>query len=143
IYALGFRNPFTFAVSPATGQILVDDVGENTWEEIDPLLSGRNYGWPITEGFADPANPPFIPGAGTYQDPLLAYNHNGGPAGAGEAIVGAAFYVPPDGASNPFPSAYDGKYFYGDFGFDWIRFFHPAHRGSFNNPDVSSSVAPD
>ncbi len=31
IYALGLRNPYTFAVQPGTGRIFVNDVGENTW----------------------------------------------------------------------------------------------------------------
>ncbi|HKB35342.1 MAG TPA: PQQ-dependent sugar dehydrogenase, partial [Gemmataceae bacterium] len=50
IWALGFRNPFTFAVQPGTGRIFVNDVGEGSWEEIDDLVKGGNYGWNTTEG---------------------------------------------------------------------------------------------
>ena len=39
IYALGLRNPFTFAVQPGTGTIFINDVGENTWEEIDQSVA--------------------------------------------------------------------------------------------------------
>ena len=35
IWAYGLRNPFTFAVQPVTGRIHINDVGENTWEEIN------------------------------------------------------------------------------------------------------------
>ena len=140
IYALGFRNPFTFAVNPVTGTIFVDDVGENTWEEIDKLVAGGNYGWHHAEGFA-PTVPPSGLGAGVYQDPQLAYNHNGGPAGGGNAIIGGLFYAPPVGATDPFPSAYTGKYFYGDFGHNWIRVFNPKDPGSLANPDTSSGFA--
>jgi glucose/arabinose dehydrogenase len=140
IDALGFRNPFTFAVQPGSGTIFVNDVGQSTWEEIDRLTAGDNYGWNKSEGFASTV-PPAGLGPGTYQDPQLAYNHSGGPAGGGIAIVGGAFYNPPADAANPFPSAYTGKYFYADLGGNWIRVFDPAQPGSLANPDTSSGFA--
>ncbi len=140
IYALGFRNPFTFAVQPGTGTIFINDVGASTWEEIDRLVAGGNYGWNLSEGFASTVPPPGL-GPGTYQDPQLAYNHSGGPAGGGIAIVGGVFYNPPAGATHPFPASYTGKYFYEDLGGDWIRVFDPAHPGSLANPDTSSGFA--
>ena len=48
--ALGLRNPFTFAFNPAQTRIFINDVGQNTWEEINDGLAGANYGWPNTEG---------------------------------------------------------------------------------------------
>jgi hypothetical protein len=39
IWALGLRNPFTFAVQPGTGRIFINDVGESTWEEINDVFS--------------------------------------------------------------------------------------------------------
>ena len=50
IYALGLRNPFTFGVQPGTGRIFINDVGQNTWEEINDGTAGANYGWPGCEG---------------------------------------------------------------------------------------------
>ena len=35
IWALGLRNPFTFTFEPGSGRMLINDVGQNTWEEID------------------------------------------------------------------------------------------------------------
>jgi glucose/arabinose dehydrogenase len=136
IYALGLRNPYTFAVQPGTGQIFINDVGENTWEEIDQSIPGANYGWRggNTDGFGH-SSPP---GPGVYHDPLLAYNHVGGPAGGGVAIVGGTFYNP---VSPSFPSSYVGKYFYADLGNGWIRVFDPAHPGTASNPDTSSPFA--
>jgi glucose/arabinose dehydrogenase len=135
IYALGLRNPFTFAVQPGTGTMFINDVGENTWEEIDRSVAGANFGWSggNTDGFGQTP-----PGPGTYQDPLLAYNHSGGPAGGGIAIVGGTFYDP---ATPQFPGSYVGKYFYGDLGAGWIRVFDAAYPGSPANPDTSRAFA--
>jgi glucose/arabinose dehydrogenase len=135
IYALGLRNPFTFAVQPGTGTIFIDDVGENVWEEIDQSVAGANYGWSggETDGFGQSP-----PGPGVYHDPLLAYNHAGGPAGGGSGIVGGVFYDP---ANPQFPSSYIGKYFYADLSGGWIRVFDPTHPGTAANPDTSSGFA--
>jgi len=45
IWALGLRNPFTFAFQPGTGRMFINDVGENTWESINDGFPGLNYGW--------------------------------------------------------------------------------------------------
>src|SRR5688572_5993540 len=50
IWALGLRNPFTFAVEPVSGSLHINDVGQSTWEEINLGVAGANYGWPATEG---------------------------------------------------------------------------------------------
>src|SRR5262249_14915128 len=135
IYALGLRNPYTFAVQPGTGTIFINDVGENTWEEIDQSVAGANFGWSggNTHGFGQTP-----PGPGVYHDPQMAYNHTGGPAGGGIAIVGGAFYDPP---TPQFPASYVGKYFYADLGAGWIRVFDPANPGNINNPDTSTPFA--
>src|SRR5262249_30792389 len=116
IYVLGLRNPFTFAVQPGTGKILINDVGENTWEEIDQSIAAGNYGWSggNTDGFGHPP-PSFAPG--TYHEPLLAYTHSGSASLAtGAAIVGGTFYNP---ATMQFPSSYVGMYFYEDLASGW------------------------
>src|SRR5262249_56044233 len=47
-WALGLRNPFTFAVQPETGRIFINDVGGKA-EEINDGVAGANYGWPTVE----------------------------------------------------------------------------------------------
>ena len=42
----GLRNPFTFAFQPTSGRMFINDVGQNTWEEINDGAAGANYGWP-------------------------------------------------------------------------------------------------
>ncbi len=114
IWAVGLRNPFTFAFQPGTGRIFINDVGQSTWEEINDGIAGSNYGWSICEGDCSPPNP-------NYRDPLYQYGHSGDPGGC--AIVGGAFYNPP---VNQFPISFLGKYFFGDLCGGWIRLFDPT-----------------
>ncbi len=113
IWALGLRNPFTFDVRRSTGAILINDVGNGAWEEVNSGGAGRNYGWPATEGST--TNP-------AYTTPVFAYPHQGGTAG-GCAITGGAFYDPP---SAQFPASYVGKYFFADYCNGWMRKLDPA-----------------
>jgi glucose/arabinose dehydrogenase len=112
IWALGLRNPFTFAFRPGTGRMFVNDVGASTWEEIDDGIAGSNYGWPQTEG-PNPA------GASGVRYPLYSYAHDGSTC----AIAGGAFYDP---ASVTFPADYVGSYFFADLCAGWIKRFDPA-----------------
>lgn len=100
-WALGLRNPFTFAVQPGTGTIYINDVGQSNFEEINEGAAGANYGWPDTEG---PTNNP------QFTRPVHAY-------GSG-AISGGAFYNP---AVQQFPDSFVGDYFYADFNGGFIR----------------------
>ena len=52
IYAFGFRNPWRFSFDQLTGELWVADVGESTFEEVNRVILGGNYGWPIMEGNA-------------------------------------------------------------------------------------------
>ena len=49
IYAVGFRNPFHFSFDQPTGRLFVGDVGQDSFEEIDIVQKGGNYGWSIME----------------------------------------------------------------------------------------------
>lgn len=50
IYASGLRNPYRFAFDRLNGELILADVGQNNIEEIDRVVLGGNYGWPIKEG---------------------------------------------------------------------------------------------
>jgi len=52
IYAWGLRNPWRFSEDTTSGLMLVGDVGQGAWEEIDDMQNGLNYGWRCYEGHA-------------------------------------------------------------------------------------------
>lgn len=118
IWALGLRNPFSFAVQPGTGRIFINDVGSNErfrptpYEEINRGMRGANYGWPRYEG---PESDP------NYQGPIYAYPHDN--PETGYAITGGAFYNP---VTHRFPAAYAGDYFFADAPQGWIRRYDSA-----------------
>ncbi len=112
VWAHGLRNPYTFSVHPESGRILVNDVGQVTWEEInDATTGGRNFGWPTTEGTFNPATYP------NFTNPIYAYPHGGGD-GNGCAITGGTFFYP---TITNYPSTYWGKYFFQDLCNQWIN----------------------
>jgi glucose/arabinose dehydrogenase len=111
IWAMGLRNPFTFAFNPGGGPLMfLNDVGESTWEEIDDGIGGANYGWPTTEG--PTTDPRFVA-------PRYAYDHSQGAC----AISGGAFYSP---LTVQFPADYVNDYFFADFCGGWIRKLDPV-----------------
>jgi glucose/arabinose dehydrogenase len=112
IYALGFRNPYSMAVQPGTGRIYISDVGGALWEEVNELLSGKNYGWPLLEGRKTSQSVP-----SNYQDPLHAYDHN-----AGCSIIGAAF-TPTSGTN--LPLQFQGRFLFADYCQGYIKAMDP------------------
>ncbi|HEY0711792.1 MAG TPA: PA14 domain-containing protein, partial [Polyangia bacterium] len=111
IWALGLRNPFTFAVQPGTGVIFINDVGQSTWEEVNRGAPGANYAWPRGEG----------PNGNGPNDtrPIYSYDHSGGAC----SIAGGTFYNP---ANPQLGTGFVGHYFFADYCAGWIRRLDPA-----------------
>lgn len=108
IYALGFRNPFRTSIDPVTGDLWVGDVGQDTWEEVDRVVKGGNYGWSCYEGlvkFSNYDDPENGCSSKTFQEPRAVYGHGDG----NQAVTGGAIYR---GAG--LPELY-GYYVYADF----------------------------
>ena len=108
-FAWGLRNPFRFAFDPnaAATRFYINDVGQDTWEEVDLGIAGADYGWNVREG-------PCATGSSTncgappagMTNPIHSYNHS---EGCGSITGGA---VVPNGV---WPPAYDGDLIFGDF----------------------------
>src|ERR1043166_152157 len=112
IWAVGLRNPYTFTFQNGTGRMQINDVGQNTWEEINVGTTGANYGWPTCEG-----------ACGTAGMQKTTYEYSS--ATASEcAINGGAFYNP---TTPTFPAEYIGKYFFADFCGGWLKTLDPLN----------------
>ncbi len=109
IWARGFRNPFTLDFEPGTGRLFVNDVGANAWEEVNDVVKGGNYGWPLFEGPS---------AAERYRSPLYAYGHE-----AGCAITGGTF-VPPGGGT--LGRAWAGRWLFGEYCWNELRWLDAA-----------------
>src|SRR5262245_20137275 len=111
IWAFGLRNPWRYSFDdPArggTGALVIGDVGQNLWEEIDYEPRGgrgRNYGWPLREGAHDydrsrpVAFTPIV-------DPIYDYNHT-----VGASVTGGYVY-----RGSALPTNFRGRYFFADY----------------------------
>ncbi|WP_193783659.1 PQQ-dependent sugar dehydrogenase [Streptomyces sp. E5N91] len=98
IWSYGLRNPWRFSFDAASGDLLIGDVGQSDWEEIDwaPASSpgGENYGWSQMEGThpfrggTEPAN--HVPPIHEYDRTGLGCSVTGGYVYRGEAVPGLA-----------------------------------------------------
>ena len=112
IWDFGVRNPFKWSFDlPAlggTGALVIADVGQDKYEEIDfeqPGTGGFNYGWRLREGFHDTGlggNQAY----GPLTDPIYEYAHFGS---IGNAIIGGYVYR---GAN--LGTFWNGRYFFAD-----------------------------
>ncbi|MFF3837607.1 PQQ-dependent sugar dehydrogenase [Streptomyces sp. NPDC001930] len=106
IWAYGLRNPWRFSFDARTGDLLIGDVGQNDWEEIDwaPARSrgGENYGWSQMEG-----NHPFR--GGTEPANHVRPVHEYARTGLGCAVTGGFVYR---GSAIP---ALRGQYVFSDY----------------------------
>jgi glucose/arabinose dehydrogenase len=115
IWASGFRNPWRFSFDRATGDLVVGDVGQVTWEEIDfaptslGLGRGVDWGWPACEGFYDQGTSDTCSATGVTA-PAFAYPHSdpGGDVATGCAVMGGYTY-----RGNQIPEL-AGRYLYAD-----------------------------
>src|SRR5262245_20011099 len=111
IWSFGLRNPWRFSFDDpgrgGTGALVIGDVGQGAWEEVDyePAgRSGRNYGWRNREGAHDNVTslpPAFLP----LTEPINNYDPS-----VGQSITGGFVY-----RGRSLPAGFQGRYFFADF----------------------------
>jgi uncharacterized repeat protein (TIGR03806 family) len=75
-YALGLRNPFSWSFDRTTGDLWLGDVGDSFREEVNHIVKGGNYQWPIKEGELTNANTQITQyTVGTPTPPTYYYSH--------------------------------------------------------------------
>lgn len=154
IWAFGLRNPFKFSFDDTnllgTGAMIIGDVGQDDWEEIDfqPIAKGaNNYGWRRLEGFSlFSANSPLAYSPET--KPAYVYNHT-----TGTTVIGGQVYRGLELGPETF-----GRYFFSDFAvgrvwsvqfkFDaalgrWTAYDLKEHTDSLGSGNIGSPVAFD
>jgi hypothetical protein len=128
IYALGLRNPHRISWDAETDTIIVNDIGLHTWEEVNIIHAGANYGYSTREGnqalspsteIGPLPSPDEIPvqidfdttsGVVTPIYPVVQYGHGlaGQTGPEGDSITSGYVYR---GSNIP---SLQGKYIYGD-----------------------------
>jgi len=117
IFAYGFRNPWRMTFDTGgTNQLFVADVQQNSYEEVDIVTSGGNYGWRVMEGthcfdYHNPNDHLKSCDSKNMIAPIIEYNHCvkfKGKNCDGVNVIGGSVY-------RGSHKAWQGKYIFGDW----------------------------
>lgn len=118
VYSMGHRNPQGIAWD-STGQLWAAEFGQNTWDELNLIIGGANYGWPNVEGTG---------GGQQYRDPVAVWSTaEASPSGLGiagdakflAALRGArlwSVHAEHDGGGGVLGSVESADWFVGEYG---------------------------
>lgn len=137
VFALGMRNPFRFTIDPRNGRVIVGEVGNEKWEEINIGGPGANFGWPCYEGPEEAATyancEAFRSGEWTVTHGVLSYRHTIKPQRG--AAIGGDLYL-----GRSFPALYRGAYFYHDFNGGVTNFLTFGGDGSVTDNEFATNM---
>ena len=108
IFLYGFRNPWRFSFDRQTHDLVIGDVGQNTYEEVTVQAAGDiggNHGWSRCEGrhyFDESGTGTTCPATTGTIAPVIEYSHS-----FGCAVTGGYVFRGPSARLR-------GTYFYGD-----------------------------
>jgi glucose/arabinose dehydrogenase len=131
IYAYGLRNPWRFSFDRA-GDLIIADVGQDTWEEIDiegpGQARGRNFGWRVWEGRSRYKPGESAPGA---VFPVIVEPHS-----RGYCSITGGYAIRDPGL----PAAWQGRYLWGDYcrgKIEWTRLKPGQQRAAVHQTGLS------
>jgi uncharacterized repeat protein (TIGR03806 family) len=129
IWSYGHRNPWRWSFDKASGDLWLGDVGQNTWEEVDRVVKGGNYGWNTCEGFHKRGSTTALCNTPGLIDPIVEH-----PRTEAQSITGGYVY-----RGSAMPSLV-GTYIYGDYitGNIWALLYDADNKPT---PKVISTVA--
>ena len=122
IYAWGLRNPWRWSFDLDSGDLWLADVGQGTYEEVDLIERGGNYGWRCREG----AHNYNTAGCGTgLIEPVSEYPHS-----LGNSITGGYVYR---GSAIP---GLVGRYVFADYGSGRFWALQSNGAGGYTNDEL-------
>jgi glucose/arabinose dehydrogenase len=83
VWTLGHRNVQGLAFDDA-GRLWATEFGQNTWDEVNLVVKGKNYGWPVVEGEGT--------GGGRFVSPKVVWSTDQA-SPSGVAFAGGALHV--------------------------------------------------
>jgi glucose/arabinose dehydrogenase len=122
IWSYGLRNPWRFSFDRATRALMIGDVGQGSWEELNyhPASAGRgrgdNFGWNCREGMHNFSSAPPCDDPPAFTEPVFEYANDSSTC----AITGG--YVVRDQALGDLY----GRYLYADFCAGQLRSLNPG-----------------
>lgn len=129
IFAYGLRNSWRFAFDKETRELWAGDVGEDTFEEVNLISKGANYGWPIMEGSICFQSRDCSTSDLTL--PVLEY-----PRSSGNSVIGGVVYRGSE------MSELAGKFVFGDFGSGFLFAAEKDGQSFHSNSVLDSKLRP-
>ena len=138
VYASGHAQSIPLHQSTrGDGQLIVGEVGNEKWEEINVGGAGSNFGWPCYEGPYEAATyancDAFDSGEWTMTPGVYSYPHTTKPQRG--AAIGGDLYL-----GRTFPALYRGAYFYHDFNGGVVDFLTFNADGSADNNEFATNM---
>ncbi|WP_440710155.1 PQQ-dependent sugar dehydrogenase [Herbiconiux sp. YIM B11900] len=97
VYTLGHRNPQGISWAP-DGTMWAAEFGQDTWDELNRITPGANYGWPVVEGLG---------GSPSYVDPVVQWpTDDASPSGI--VVVGSTVFLAGLGGERLWTASFEG-----------------------------------